>query len=79
MNEEIIKETAKEGEGSIDEMLIYCGFPGEHRTRIRTSNVIERSKHDICRMACGGDVLGWELCPDAALHKASSRGRHPVG
>ena len=37
-----LKEAAKKVEDSIEETLTYCDFPGEHWTRIRTNNVIER-------------------------------------
>ncbi len=37
-----LKEAAKKVEDGIEETLTYCDFPGEHWTRIRTNNVIER-------------------------------------
>lgn len=37
-------KTAKKREDSMEETLAYCDFPGEHRARIRTNNVIERLK-----------------------------------
>ena len=37
-----LKEAAKKVEDGIEETLTYCTFPSEHRTRIRTNNVIER-------------------------------------
>ena len=37
-----LKEAAKKVEDGIEETLAYCDFPSEHRTRIRTNNVIER-------------------------------------
>ncbi len=36
-----LKEAAEKVEDGIEETLTYCGFPSEHWTRIRTSNVIE--------------------------------------
>lgn len=43
------KETAKKVKGSIEKTLTYCGVPGEHWTRIRTNNVIERLNREIRR------------------------------
>lgn len=37
-----LKEAGKNVEDGIEETLIYCDFPSEHWTRIRTNNVIER-------------------------------------
>ena len=36
-------------ENCTEETLTYCDFPGEHRTRIRTNNVIERLNREIRR------------------------------
>ena len=50
LNEEIIKGQIKElVRGSVEETLTYCDFPGEHWTRIRTNNVIERLNREIRR------------------------------
>ena len=42
-------EAAKKVEDGIEETLTYCDFPGEHWTRIRTNNVIERLNRAILR------------------------------
>ena len=42
-----LKEAAKKVEDGIEETLTYCDFPGEHWTRIRTNNVIERLNRKI--------------------------------
>ncbi len=46
-------------ENCTEETLTYCDFPGEHRTRIRTNNVIERLNREIRRRtrACWGRSL----------------------
>ena len=44
-----LKEAAEKVEDSIEETLSYCDFPGEHWTRIRTNNVIERLNREIRR------------------------------
>ena len=44
-----LKEAAKKAEDGIEETLTYCDFPGEHWTRIRTNNVIERLNREISR------------------------------
>ena len=36
-------------EDGIEETLIYCDFPSEQWTRIRTNNVIEQLNHEIRR------------------------------
>ena len=45
-------EAAKKVEDGIEETLIYCDFPREHWTRIRTNNVIERLNREIRRRTC---------------------------
>ncbi len=51
------KEAAKKVEDGIEETLIYCDFPSEHWTRIRTNNVIERLNREIRRQyPRGGNV-----------------------
>ena len=50
LNEEVIKGQIRElVRGSVEETLTYCDLPGEHRTRIRTNNVIERLNREIRR------------------------------
>ena len=44
-----LKEAAKNVDDGIEETLTYCDFPGEHWTRIRTNNVIERLNREISR------------------------------
>ena len=44
-----LKEAAKKVEDGIEETLTYCNFPGEHWTRIRTNNAIERLNREIRR------------------------------
>ena len=44
-----LKKAAKKVEDGIEETLIYCDFPREHWTRIRTNNVIERLNREIRR------------------------------
>jgi transposase-like protein len=44
-----LKEAAAKIEESIEETLAYADFPGEHWTRIRTNNVIERLNREIRR------------------------------
>ena len=46
-----LKEAAKKVEDGIEETLTYCDFPGEHWTRIRTNNVIERLNREMRRRA----------------------------
>ena len=42
-----LKEAAKKVESGIEETLIYCDFPCEHWSRIRTNNVIEPLNREI--------------------------------
>ena len=63
-------------EGGIEEPLTYCDFPGEHWTRIRTNNVIERLNREIRRRTC---VVGSFPDGDSALILASARLRHVAG
>ena len=44
-----LKETAKKVEAGIEETPTCCDFPGEHWTRIRTNNAIERLNREIRR------------------------------
>ena len=50
LNEEMIKGQIRDlVRGSVEETLTYCDLPGEHWTRIRTNNVIERLNREIRR------------------------------
>ena len=71
-----LKEAAKKVEDGIEETLTYCDFPGEHWTRIRTSNVIERLNRENL---CSGQFPRRQLRPHADLCPAASCGRYPVG
>ena len=55
--------------------MTYCDFPGEHRTRIRTNNVIERLNREIRRTRAVG------MFPDgnSALMLVCARLRHVAG
>ena len=44
-----MKEAAWKVEDSVEETLTYCDFPREHRTRIRTNNVVKRLNREIRR------------------------------
>ena len=44
-----LKGAAKKAEDGIEETRIYCDFSGEHWTRIRTNNVMERLNREIRR------------------------------
>ena len=71
-----LKETARKVEDGIEETLTYCDFPGEHWTRIRTNNVIERLNREIRRRT---RVVG--TFPDgiSALMLVCARLRHVAG
>ena len=71
-----LKEAAKSVEDGIEETLTYCDFPGEHRTRIRTNNVIERLNREIRRRT---RVVGAFPDGDAARMPFCARLRHVVG
>ena len=71
-----LKEAAKRVEDGIEETLTYCDFPGEHRTRIRTNNVIERLNREIRRRT---RVVGAFPDGDAARRLSCARLRHVVG
>lgn len=53
------REAAKKVQDGIEETLIYCTFPSEHWTCIRTHNVIERLNREI---RCRTRVVS--SCPD---------------
>ncbi len=44
-----LKEAARKLEDGIEETLTYCDSPSDHRTRIRTNNVLERLNWEIRR------------------------------
>ena len=71
-----LKEAAKKVEDGIEETLTYCDFPGEHWTRIRTNNVIERLNREN---SCSGQFPRRQLRPHAGLCPAASCGLYPVG
>ena len=62
-------------EDGIEETLTYCDFPGEHRTRIRTNNVIERLNREIRRIR----VVGTFPDGNSALMLVCARLRHVAG
>ena len=68
-----LKEAAKKVEDGIEEMLPHCDFPSEHRTCIRTNNVIERLNREIRRRTC---VAGSFPDGNSALMLACARLRH---
>ena len=70
-----LKEAAKKVEDGIEETLTYCAFPGEHRTRIRTNNVIERLNREIRRIR----VVGTFPDGNSALMLVCARLRHVAG
>ena len=71
-----LKEAAKKVEDGIEETLTYCDFPGEHWTRIRTSNVIERLNREIRRRT---RVVGTFPDGNSALMLVCARLRHVAG
>lgn len=70
-----LKEAAKKVEDGIEETLIYCDFPNEHWTRIRTNNVIERLNREIRRTR----VVGTFPDGNSALMLVCARLRHVAG
>jgi transposase-like protein len=71
-----LKEAATKIEESIEETLAYADFPGEHWTRIRTSNVIERLNREIRRRT---RVVGAFPDGQSALMLVCARLRHVAG
>ena len=71
-----LKEAAKKVEDGIEETLIYCDFPSEHWTRIRTNNVIERLNREIRRRT---RVVGTFPDGNSALMLVCARLRHVAG
>ena len=63
-------------ENCTEETLTYCDFPGEHRTCIRTNNVIERLNREIRRRT---RVLGTFPDGNSALMLVCARLRHVAG
>ncbi len=62
-------------ENCTEETLTYCDFPSEHRTRIRTNNVIERLNREIRRIR----VVGTFPDGNSALMLVCARLRHVAG
>ena len=71
-----LPEAAKKVETGIEETLAYCDFPGEHWTRIRTNNVIERLNREIRRRT---RVVGAFPDGNSALMPVCARLRHVAG
>ncbi|MDU4959642.1 MAG: IS256 family transposase [Sporomusaceae bacterium] len=71
-----LKEAATKIEESIEETLAYTDFPGEHWTRIRTNNVIERLNREIRRRT---RVVGAFPDGQSALMLVCARLRHVAG
>ena len=71
-----LKEAAKKVEDGIEETLTYCDFPGEHWTRIRTNNVIERLNREIRRRT---RVVGNFPDGNSALMPVCARLHHVAG
>ena len=71
-----LTEAAKKVETGIEKTLAYCDFPGEHWTRIRTSNVIERLNREIRRRT---RVMGCFPDANSALMLVCARLRHVAG
>lgn len=53
-----LKEAAKKVEDSVEKPLTYCDFLREHRTRIRTNNVVKRLNREIRRRIRRGGPPG---------------------
>ena len=71
-----LKEGDKKVEEHVKEMQIYCDFPYEHWTRIRTNNVIERLNREIRRRT---RVVGTFPDGNSALMLVCARLRHVAG
>ena len=71
-----LKEAAKKVEDGIEETLIYCDFPSEHWTLIRTNNVIERLNREIRRRT---RVVGTFPDGNSALMLVCAWLRHVAG
>lgn len=70
-----LKEAAAKIE-SVEETLAYADFPGEHWTRIRTNNVIERLNREIRRRT---RIVGAFPDRKSALMLVCARLRHVAG
>jgi len=68
-----LKEAAEKLENGIEETLTYMDFPGEHWTRIRTNNGIERIMREIRRRT---RVVGAFPDGNSALMLVCARLRH---
>lgn len=69
-----LKKAVKKLEDGIEETLIYCDFPSERWTRIRTNNVIERLNRKIrccTRMVGSFPPLCW-FVPGYAMWQVPS-------
>ena len=71
-----LSEAANKVEDGIEETLTYCDFPGEHWTRIRTNNVMERLNREIRRRT---RVVGCFPDGNSALMLVCARLRHVAG
>ena len=71
-----LKGAAKKVEDGIEETLIYCDFPSEHWTRIRTNNITERLNREIRRRT---RVVGSFPDGNSALMLVCARLRHVAG
>ncbi len=71
-----LSEAAKKVEAGVGETLIYCGFPSEHWTRIRTNNVMERLNREIRPRT---RVVGTFPDGNSALMPVCARLRHAAG
>ena len=71
-----LSEAAKKLEDGVEETLTYCDFPSEHRTRIRTNNVLERLNREIRRRT---RVVGSFPDGNSALMLVCARLRHVAG
>ena len=71
-----LKEAAKKVGDGIEETLIYCDFPSEHWTRIRTNNCLERLNREIRRRT---RVAGSFPDSNSALTLVCARLRHVAG
>ena len=71
-----LKEAARKLEDGIEETLTYCDSHSDHRTRIRTNNVIERLNWEIRRRT---RVVGSFPDGNSALTLVCARLRHVAG
>ncbi len=71
-----LRKVAEWLEQTIDETLVYYGFPDEHWRRIRTNNPLERIMREIRRRT---RVVGAFPDGQSALNLAAARLRHIAG